>query len=954
MEQLQPDKSSNDIPEDYAIGSLVSVRGREWVVQPESTSELLIVKPLGGSDDEITGILTKLEEVHPASFSLPNPNELGDYQSCNLLRNALRLGFRNSAGPFRSFGRLAVNPRPYQLLPLLMALKLDPVRILIADDVGVGKTIEACLIARELLDRGEISRICVLTPPHIAEQWQSELLDKFHIDAELVLSSTVRQLEKNCAQNESVFEVYPFTVVSIDYIKSGRHKDEFIRTAPEMIIIDEAHTASFDSVSTSSRHQRYELVNALSKDPLRHLILVTATPHSGNVNAFRSLLSLLNSEFTAYPDDLTGTENENYRKTIAKHFIQRRRADIEHYLEDTSFPEAIIEELSYKLSEPYRQLFSKALNYAREIVQDKEGGDLHRRIRWWSALSLLRALASSTAAALKTMNNRNATQETDSPFEADELGRRQVYDTYDRDATESSDIVPGSISSEEENSYSNKKLRALAQEAESLFGELDYKLLNIINPLKTYLKEGFKPIIFCRFIQTAEYLTDQLKQRLPQDVEISAVTGVLPPEEREKRIIELSKHKKRVLVCTDCLSEGINLQNYFDAVIHYDLSWNPTKHEQREGRVDRFGQTSKKVKLLTYYGTDNQIDGIILDVLLKKHHQIKSTLGVSVPVPYDSEQVLEAIFEGLLLREQESSSEQLLLPFLDDFLAQDKQKLHLAWDKAKDREKLSRSIFSQQALSKDLKEITTKELDKINESIGSRLDIRNFVKHSLIRFNASIIEHEDTLQIDASAVPTFVKESCYFPSDKLTLKFELPVSENEIYLPRTHPIVEGLADIAINTALEGNSAIAKRCGVIRTSSVERKTTLLLMRYRFHLIEAFHHKSYPILVEDSQILAFQGKPEEPEWLENKEISKLLESIPAVNVSPEFAKEQLENVILNYETLLPHLNISAEKRARELLSAHTTVRDLSLIRKSVKPYVKALLPADLVGVYIYLPV
>jgi hypothetical protein len=109
-----------------------------------------------------------------------------------------------------------------------------------------------------------------------------------------------------------------------------------------------------------------------------------------------------------------------------------------------------------------------------------------------------------------------------------------------------------------------------------------------------------------------------------------------------------------------------------------------------------------------------------------------------------------------------------LLPFLDDFLAQDKQKLHLAWDKAKDREKLSRSIFSQQALTKDLKEITTKELDKINESIGSRLDIRNFVKHSLIRFNASIIEHEDTLRIDASAVPTFVKESCYLPSDKLT------------------------------------------------------------------------------------------------------------------------------------------------------------------------------------------
>src|SRR5436853_6184237 len=179
----------------FAIGSLVKVRGREWVVLPESESDLLILRPLGGSDEEETGIVTSLEKVEPAHFELPNPSKLGDHFSCRLLRDALRLGFRSSAGPFRSFAKLNVEPRPYQLVPLLMALKLDTVRLLIADDVGIGKTIEAGLIARELLDRGEIKRIAVLCPPQLAEQWQSELTEKFHIDAETVLPSTVTRLE---------------------------------------------------------------------------------------------------------------------------------------------------------------------------------------------------------------------------------------------------------------------------------------------------------------------------------------------------------------------------------------------------------------------------------------------------------------------------------------------------------------------------------------------------------------------------------------------------------------------------------------------------------------------------------------------------------------------------------------------------------------------------------------
>jgi len=223
---------------DYQTGSLVRTRGREWVVLPESGDDWLILRPLGGTDREIAGVYLPLEseDVAPARFDLPDPNRPGDFRSCRLLRDAVRLGFRSSAGPFRSFARLNVEARPYQLVPLLMALKLDPVRLLIADDVGIGKTIEAGLVVRELLDRGEAQRLAVLCPPHLAEQWQRELRDKFHIEAELVLSSTVGRLERHTAVGQSLFDLYPYVIVSTDYIKSSRRRDDFVRTCPNLVV----------------------------------------------------------------------------------------------------------------------------------------------------------------------------------------------------------------------------------------------------------------------------------------------------------------------------------------------------------------------------------------------------------------------------------------------------------------------------------------------------------------------------------------------------------------------------------------------------------------------------------------------------------------------------------------------------------------------------------------------
>ena len=169
-----------------SVGSIIRCRNREWIILPSPDENLILLRPLTGSDREVCGIYRPLanlgfDRIEPAIFPLPKSEDSSDSVSTELLWNAARLSLRDGAGPFRSLGRVSVRPRPYQFVPLLMALRLQPIRLLVADDVGIGKTIEALLIVRELLDRGEIQRLCVLCPPYLCDQWKKELSEKFQI-----------------------------------------------------------------------------------------------------------------------------------------------------------------------------------------------------------------------------------------------------------------------------------------------------------------------------------------------------------------------------------------------------------------------------------------------------------------------------------------------------------------------------------------------------------------------------------------------------------------------------------------------------------------------------------------------------------------------------------------------------------------------------------------------------
>ncbi len=936
----------------FAVGSLVRARGREWVVLPASEGEILVLRPLGGTEDEITGIHLGLENVSPASFNLPDPVGVGDYRSARLLRDAVRLGFRSSAGPFRCFGRLGCEPRPYQLVPLLVALKLDPIRILIADDVGIGKTIEACLIARELLDRGEVERLAVLCPPALAEQWQTELRDKFYIDAELVLSSTAARLERGTSLGQSLFDLYPYVIVSTDFIKSDRRRDEFLRTCPELVIIDEAHTCAYGEHSRGGRHQRYELVSGLAADKNRRLILVTATPHSGKEEAFRSLLTFLDPQFEDMPEDLGGPENADYRRRLAAHFVQRRRGDIRYYLQaETPFPCREDGEETYQLSEDYKRLFDRVLRYARETVLDSSGERYRMRVRWWSALALLRSLASSPAAAAATLRTRAAPADAENAIEVDEIGRRSVLDLLEDEAAEGTDVIPGSDIGElaKDEQRNRRRLLDMARMADSLKGEKDNKLSKAVKLIKSFLDKGFHPILFCRFIPTAEYVAQALRECLPANVEMAAVTGTLPPVERKKRVLQLAKSEKRVLVCTDCLSEGINLQDYFDAVMHYDLSWNPTRHEQREGRVDRYGQPRDVVRALTYYGIDNQIDGIVIDVLLRKHRTIRNSLGISVPVPVDAEQVIETLFEGLLLREKADASAQYL-PGFEEYIKPNKEKLIREWEAAEEREKRSRTMFAQETIKPQEVE---RELKAAQQAVGLGVDVASFMSESLQAYGGVVSSENGDWRFQLKGTPRALREMMTAP-EKFEARFELPLKKEQIHLTRTSPIVEGLASYVMDTALDPIAdGVARRCGAIRTSLVERRTTLLLVRFRYHIVSVRKGKEHELLAEDVKAYAFAGSPQNAEWLSQDKAEALIRAKPDANIAPEQAQVFVSRVIEGFDKIQPKLEAFAIQRGERLLEAHMRVRRAARMGGR-RPRIEPHLPPDIIGIYVYLPV
>ena len=475
----------------------------------------------------------------------------------------------------------------------------------------------------------------------------------------------------------------------------------------------------------------------------------------------------------------------------------------------------------------------------------------------------------------------------------------------------------------------------------------------LVTEVKALLADGYDPIVFCRFIPTAEYVAEHLAAALGRKAHVAAVTGTLPPAERQARIGDLTTEPGRhVLVATDCLSEGVNLQEHFQAVVHYDLAWNPTRHEQREGRVDRFGQRRTYVRAVTLYGQDNGIDGVVLDVLIRKHQMIARQTGVAVPVPDRSDGVVQALVEGLLLRNE--APDQLEL---DLDLGQLRDGLHRDWESAADRESKALTKYAQSGVKLDeVRQVA----DAARAAIGGPADVARFVRESLSALGGSIHADKDHFTVQPQALPVGARQALGLASgaeSDLVFRPDLPVPPGDHPLVRTDPLVAALGryvvDAALDPLLPERERPARRCGVIRTATVQARTTLLLVRYRFHLTLPGRAEPRTVVAEDAQVVAYRTAPGGGrDWLADREVAVLLAATPDANVLPELVASSISRGISELDHVQADLDRHGDQLAMALLEAHRSVRTaVGAARRGLK--VTRSGPADVLGVYIYLP-
>lgn len=919
---------------DFMPGNLVRARGREWVVQSESRRDWLRLRPLGGADDDTISLVPELElqPVTPATFPWPEPEHAGNHAAALLLRDALRLKLRAGGGPFRSFGNIAVEPRGYQLVPLLMALRLTTVRLLIADDVGIGKTIEAGLIARELMDRGEISRLAVLCPPHLVEQWQSELETRFNLQAVALTSSSAARIERDIPHGVSLFDHYPVVVVSLDYIKSERHREHFLAIAPECVIVDEAHTCAS---SGAGKQLRFELLQRLIKDENRHLIMLTATPHSGDEVAFYNLLSLLDPRFSALQNRTSASDP--LRQELARHFVQRRRKDIAEWQAETGdgrgFPRRMKTEVTYQLSGDWGAFFDSVQDYCRELAETiEQQGEGRGRLIWYATLALLRCVASSPAAAVKALTTR-----LEGSVEADELLTDERLHDGEADNLESSDLEPPAQLEEA------SRLQGLINEAERLSGKAgDPKLATLIRHVEALVKDGYNTVVFCRYIATAHYVAEHLRKVFPKAT-VESVTGEYTPEERRERVESMEEGEPRILVATDCLSEGVNLQHLFTAVVHYDLAWNPTRHEQREGRVDRFGQQAAEVRCTMLWGQDNPVDGFVLNVILRKGETIQKELGVLVPMPEDEARINQALVKAALMKRsdsRQSSSHQANFDFGEPerILAP----LQAQWQDALEKAKANRTVFAQRRIRPD--EVLP-EWQKQQEALGTQADVQRFVHSACARLNAPL---EPARKQQFRFLPQHLPEALRQRLADEGIAKPLLLNFNELH--RSHPLVSVLAEHLLETSLAGEAGIAARCAATLTDAVEVVTTVYLLRLRHQLGYVRRREPFQMMAEETVALAVAGR-NNPQWLDGDAVARLLECTPTGNLPVEAMQREIRTALDFIAAHPQQLQTLAEQRAKALLADHQRVREAA---RDVGQYsVSACLPVDVMGVYVLLP-
>ncbi len=617
-----------DVPE---VGQLVRVRGQQWVVsrlhrsrQPadELAATRLPGRTLVGlssvSDDDLGAELTVVWEVEPGrevvpATRLPEVTEDGwdDPQRLGAFLDAVRWGTVASAdtatlqAPFRS----GITIEEYQLEPVARALAMPRVNLLIADDVGLGKTIEAGLVAQELLLRHRARRVMVVCPASLTVKWREEMAEKFGLGFEVLDAAALRELRRSHGLQANPFAVHPRTIISLPWLRTPRVQrllDEVLTPQTrypgfvDLLIVDEAHHCA----PPAPRRGRGYAVDSLQTSAVRrlgehsqHRLFLSATPHNGYPESWQALLEMLDPQRFA-----RGVEPE--RAVVAEVMVRRLKDDIRDADGSPRFPGRSTRAIEVDYTDSERRAHELLDAYVAARRRGAAAGST--RANDLVALLLKKRLFSSPAAFAHTL-----TAHAESAAHSGSAGPLPEWldDALGWDEEIVDDVRGGEVERELlERAGAGHELDAAGRELlDDLLGWVarhgepaDSKARALVAELDRMCRPGGvwsdeRVIVFTEYVDTQRWLADLLTARGLGGARLGLLFGGMDERRREhlKAAFQAAPDRDpvRILLATDVASEGIDLQRHCHRIVHYDIPFNPNRLEQRIGRVDRHGQT---------------------------------------------------------------------------------------------------------------------------------------------------------------------------------------------------------------------------------------------------------------------------------------------------------------------------------------------------------------------------
>ena len=626
-------------PAPLEVGQLVRVRGQQWIVADLDVSTLpideLSTNAIPGrtlarltsvSEDDLGEELTVVWEVEPGRSvvpatelpAVPPPDQWDDPQQLGALVDAVRWGTVASAdldtlqAPFRS----GIQIKDYQLEPVAKALRMPRVALLIADDVGLGKTIEAGLVIQEMLLRHRARRVIVVCPASLTLKWKEEMRDKFGLDFTVLDTEMLRQLRRTHGLQANPFAVYPRMIISLPWLRTPRVQrllDEVLDPGLrgpaffDLMVVDEAHHCA---PPAPARGRRGYAVDSLQTKAVRrlshhsqHRVLLSATPHNGHSESWQALLEIVDSR--RFQRGLPPT-----RELVDEVCVRRLKDEIRSADGRPEFAERLpATPLEVHYTDTERHGHDLLDRYAILRTGSPRRNDL-------VTLLLKKRLFSSPAAFARTVGQHAQTVR----------GLRSTHDDDPWDTGYDYDDEPDdSVGSDREAAELLATATALTPQADFALHELmrwadqhagpaDSKAERLVAELAAVCKptgrwNDDRVVVFTEYRDTQLWLAQLLSARGLGGDRLGLLHGGLDSKEREllKHAFQAppDRHPVRILLATDAASEGIDLQAHCHRIVNYDIPFNPNRLEQRIGRVDRFGQT-QPVHVAHFVGADWQ------------------------------------------------------------------------------------------------------------------------------------------------------------------------------------------------------------------------------------------------------------------------------------------------------------------------------------------------------------